>query len=113
RPMADEPGLVKFAHCLGPVPAGHHRHMGDMWSRAHRRHGGVDVARLELGVRMGVEHRAETLRVGAHRAFRSLAPCRAFTFASTTSQIRAAMSVPPNCATCLMPVGEVTLISVR
>ena len=37
----------------------------------------------------------------------------AFTLRSTTSQIMAAMSGPPNCATCLMPVGEVTLISVR
>jgi 2TM domain len=36
-----------------------------------------------------------------------------FTLRSTTSQIMAAMSGPPKCATCLMPVGEVTLISVR
>ena len=36
-----------------------------------------------------------------------------FTFASITSQIMAAMSEPPNWATWRMPVGEVTLISVR
>jgi hypothetical protein len=47
------------------------------------------------------------LTVLSHR-FRSR-----FTFASITSQIMAAMSGPPNCATCLMPVGEVRLISVR
>ena len=35
------------------------------------------------------------------------------TFFSITSQIMAAMSGPPNCCTWRMPVGEVTLISVR
>ena len=74
---------------------------------AHGRHGRLDVARLKLGEGVGVEHLAESLAIRCHR-FRSRA-----TFASITSQIMAAMSLPPNCAICLMPVGEVTLISVR
>ena len=66
---------------------------------------------LNSASRMGVEHRAEPFGIGRHRA----RPFRrsAFTFFSTTSQIMAAMSGPPNSPICLMPVGEVTLISVR
>ena len=86
------------------------------WSKptitgAHGGHGGFDVARLELGIGVSVEHRAESFGIGGHRA----RPLRfsAFNFLSTTSQIMAAMSGPPNCDTCRMPVGEVTLISVR
>jgi len=36
-----------------------------------------------------------------------------FTFRSIASQISAAISGPPKSLTCRMPVGEVTLISVR
>ena len=105
--MADEPGLIEAAHRVSPVAAGHHRDMGDMRGFAHRCHGRLDVARLELGRGVGVEHFAEGLAISRHRFFSR------FTFASITSQIMAAMSGPPNCATCRMPVGEVTLISVR
>ena len=75
---------------------------------AHGRHGRLDVARLKLGEGVGVEHLAECACDLRRHRFRSR-----FTFASITSQIIAAMSFPPNCAICLMPVGEVTLISVR
>src|SRR4030095_5450683 len=107
----DEPGLVESAHRISPVAAGHHRDMVDMRIGAHRGHGGFDVARLELGIGMSVDHRAEPFGIVGHRA----RPLRrsAFTLRSTTSQIMAAISGPPNCDTCRMPVGEVTLISVR
>ena len=105
--MANEPCLIEPPHRVRSVAAGHDGDMGDMRIGAHRDHGRIDVAHLELGVGMGVEHFAKFLTVLSHR-FRSR-----FTFASITSQIMAAMSGPPNCATCLMPVGEVTLISVR
>ena len=91
------------------MAAGHGRDMGDVRRAAHRRHGRLDVARLKLGGGMGVEHLAEVACVRCVIASASAWP----TFASITSQIMAAMSVPPNCAICLMPVGEVTLISVR
>ena len=107
RPMADEPGLVEAAHRVRPVAAGHDRHVGDMRGFAHGGHGRLDIARLELGCGMGVEHLAEGLALRRHRFLSR------FTFASITSQIMAAMSGPPNCATWRMPVGEVTLISVR
>src|SRR6185312_10079679 len=105
--MADEPGLIEAAHRVRPVAAGHHRDVGDMRRAAHGAHGRLDIARLELGCGMGVEHLAEGFALPRHRFFSR------FTFASITSQIIAAMSGPPNCATWRMPVGEVTLISVR
>ena len=105
--MADEPGLIEAAHRVRPVTAGHDGDMGDVRGFAHGGHGRLDVARLELCGGMGVEHLAEVLAISRH-LFRSR-----FTFASITSQIMAAMSGPPNCATWRMPVGEVTLISVR
>ena len=43
----------------------------------------------------------------------SVQPHRRATLASMASQIRAAMSAPPKALTWRMPVGEVTLISVR
>ena len=89
------------------MAAGHGRDVGDVRRAAHGRHGRLDVARLKLGEGVGVEHLAECLAIRRHR-FRSRA-----TFDSITSQIIAAMSFPPNWAICLMPVGEVTLISVR
>ncbi len=49
----------------------------------------------------------------AKRPRGSRAPHRLPTRASTLSQIIAAMSLPPNALTCRMPVGDVTLISVR
>ena len=107
RPMADEPGLIEAAHRVRPVAAGHDGHVGDMRGFAHRGHGRLDIARLELGCGVGVEHFAEGFAFPRHRFFSR------FTFASITSQIMAAMSGPPNCATWRMPVGEVTLISVR
>ena len=107
RPMADEPGLIEAPHRVRPVTAGHHRDVGDVRGSAHGGHGRLDVARLELGCDVGVEHLAEVLALSRHRFLSR------FTFASITSQIMAAMSGPPNCATWRMPVGEVTLISVR
>ncbi len=92
------------------MTAGHGGHMGDMRRLAHGGHGRLDVLGLEFGGGMGVEQGAERLGVGHHRfPF----PAAAATFFSTTSQIMAAMSGPPKSRTCLMPVGEVTLISVR
>ena len=109
--MADEPGLVEAPHVFAAIAAGHRRHMRQVRRLAHRGHGRFDVARLELGVGMGVEYGAKSFGIGTHRA----RPFRrsAFTFFSTTSQIMAATSGPPNSPICLMPVGEVTLISVR
>ena len=48
-----------------------------------------------------------------HGAVRGKPYRPASTFASIASQIMAAMSLPPKAFTCLMPVGDVTLISVR
>ena len=107
RPFADEPGLVELAHAVEAMAAGHGRDVGEVRRAAHGRHGCLDVARLKLGEGVGVEYLAEGFALVRHR-FRSRA-----TFDSITSQIVAAMSFPPNCAICLMPVGEVTLISVR
>src|SRR4051812_128260 len=109
--MPDEPTIVEAPHLVAAVAPGHGRDIGDMRRIAHRRHGGIDVARLELGGAMSVERGCEPFGIGTHRA----RPLRRspFTFFSTTSQIMAATSAPPNWAICLMPVGEVTLISVR
>jgi len=73
--------------------------------------GHAATAHVELCVGMGVELGTKPFGIGGHYAL-FLALC-ALSLRSTTSQITAAMSGPPNAATCLMPVGEVTLISVR
>src|SRR5690606_22909702 len=115
RQMPDEPAVVELPHRLAPQASGHGRHVGDMRAIAHRRHGGVDIVRDARGRAMHVEQRAGTLRAGprgiCHRVLSLY--LRAATFFSTTSQIMAAMSGPPNSFTWRMPVGEVTLISVR
>ena len=114
--MPDEPGLIEAANVVAAVAAGHGRHVRQVRRITHGRHGRLDVARVELGVGMGVERGAKTFgvasaRVGGHHAL--LLAFWALTFFSITSQIMAAMSGPPKAAICLMPVGEVTLISVR
>jgi len=53
--MADEPAVVELPHRLVAEAARHGRHIGDMRAIAHRRHGRVDVAQRELGMRMDVE----------------------------------------------------------
>jgi hypothetical protein len=67
----------------------------------------MSMSRVLNAASVGIEHVFEMLAL-AHYRFRPRP-----TFASTTSQIIAAMSGPPNCAIWRMPVGEVTLISVR
>jgi len=62
-----------------------------------------------------IEELAEEIRE-ANLAFMRLATARRgypASFASMRSQIMAAMSGPPKCLMARMPVGEVTLISVR
>jgi len=104
----DEVVLIEVPNGVIPRASGHGRHVGNV---RQRRHGCFEVARVELCVGMGVELGTKPFGIGGHYAL-FLALC-ALTLRSTTSQIMAAMSGPPNAVTCLMPVGEVTLISVR
>ena len=54
--FVEQPELNEHARLI-PI------HMGDVRMLAHRRHGRLDVARVELGVAMGVELRPQALGV--------------------------------------------------
>jgi hypothetical protein len=90
-PMADDPGIVEAAHGVVAVAAGHGWDVRDVRLRRHGRPRRLDIARLEFGGGMGVEHRAELVLALCHQ------PRPFATFFSIASQIIAAMSLPPNC----------------
>ena len=62
RIAADEMVLVEALQLIVPDAAGHGRHVVDVGRRDHGRHGGVDVAGLELMAAMGFPEGGEVVR---------------------------------------------------
>jgi hypothetical protein len=56
RIAANEVVLVEALQLIVPDAAGHGRHVVDVGPFDHGRHGGIDVARLELVAAMGFPH---------------------------------------------------------